>query len=117
MTNKKMTYIRALSYVLDSDDISLPTDVREKLEALSVSLEKRNSGGSKKVSAEREAALERVLEVMEAIGTPVTASDIIRTDLEFFRSNQQVTGYLYSLIEQGKVKKVNEKRKTFFKLA
>lgn len=116
MTNEKMTYVRALSFVLDSEDISLPEDVREKLEALSVSLEKRNSGGSKKVNAEREAALERVLEVMEDAGTPVTASDIMRADLEFFRSNQQVTGYLYSLIEQGKVEKVTEKRKTFFKL-
>mgnify|MGYP004637923565 CR=1 FL=1 len=116
MENKKMTYVQALSFVLDSDDISLPSDVREKLEALSVSLEKRNNGGSKKVSAEREAALERVLEVMEDAGTPVTASDIMRADLEFFRSNQQVTGYLYSLIEQGKVEKVTEKRKTFFKL-
>lgn len=117
MTNEKMTYIRALSYVLNSDDISLPTDVREKLEALSVSLEKRNSGGSKKVSAEREAAMERVLEVMEDAGTLVTASDIMRADPEMFRSNQQVTGCLYSLIEQGKVEKVSEKRKTFFKLA
>lgn len=117
MTNEKMTYIRALSYVLDSSDISLPEEVREKLEALSVSLEKRNSSTSKKMSTEREMALERVLEIMKDAGVPITASDIMHDDPEFFHSNQKVTGCLYSLIEQGKVEKVSEKRKTFFKLA
>lgn len=116
--NEKMTYARALSYVLDNCN-DLPTDVIEKLEALRTQTEKRHSSDSKptKKQEENTELANQLYELMLMEGGNHTVSEWIAvSNSETVRSltNQKVSALMRILEREGKVVKTSEKRKSYF---
>ena len=116
--NEKMTYVRALSYVLDNCN-DLPTDVIEKLEALRTQTEKRHSSDSKptKKQEENTELANQLYELMLMEGGNHTVSEWIAiSSSETVRSltNQKVSALMRILEREGKVAKTSEKRKSYF---
>ena len=74
MTNSKMTYVAALSFVLENCP-DLPADVAEKLTALKAQTEKRNSADRKptKTQLANEGLQETILSVLST--EPATVSE------------------------------------------
>ena len=118
--NEKMTYARALSYVLDNCN-DLPTDVIEKLEALRTQTEKRHSSDSKptKKQEENTELANQLYELMLMKGgnhldsvsewIAVSNSKTVRS-----LTNQKVSALMRILEREGKVVKTSEKRKSYF---
>lgn len=95
---EKMTYVKALDFVM-ADEFVLPDEVREKLSALKVSLEKRaqyKSKSGKPTKAQREAAdfREEVVAVLAEHGEPMQCGDIAKALGE---SGQKVSAALSML--------------------
>ena len=116
--NEKMTYARALSYVLDNCN-DLPTDVIEKLEALRTQTEKRHSSDSKptKKQEENTELANQLYELMLMKGGNHTVSEWIAvSNSKTVRSltNQKVSALMRILEREGKVVKTSEKRKSYF---
>lgn len=120
MTNtksvEKMTYVTALTYVLENT--TLPTEVAEKLEALKAQQVKRNSAEKKptKTQVANEVTKELVLEVLHEVGEKLTVSELQtkHPDLTAM-SNQKVAALVRQLVKEGKVERVEEGRKAYFK--
>lgn len=120
MTNtksvEKMTYVTALTYVLEN--ATLPTEVAEKLEALKAQQVKRNSADKKptKTQVANEVTKELVLEVLREVGEKLTVSELQtkHPDLTAM-SNQKVAALVRQLVKEGKVERVEEGRKAYFK--
>ena len=116
MTNKKMSYAVAIDTVLSGAEIT--DEVRERLEALKASLEKRNSrksNGPTKAQRERAELAERVFSAMtagEGYGSKEIAALI--PELEG-ASSQKVTALMKSLGERVTSEKV--KGKAVYKIA
>ncbi len=113
MTNEKMTYGKALSYVFDN--CTLPADVREKLEALSASIAKKNSAERKptKTQVENASIKDTIAATMEH-GVVYTAAEIAKAlDL----SSAKVSSLLAQMRADGRVVVTTEKRKNFYTLA
>ena len=116
--NEKMTYVRALSYVLDNYN-DLPADVVEKLEALHTQTEKRHSSDGKptKKQEENTELANQLYELMLMEGGNHTVSEWIAvSNSETVRSltNQKVSALMRILEREGKVVKTSEKRKSYF---
>ena len=117
MATEKMTYVRALSYVLTNCH-DLPTDVVEKLESLRSQTEKRNSADKKpsKVQQENIDLSASLLALMVSSGESLTVSDWMAKGEPFASmSNQKVSALMRILETDGKVAKTTEKRKSYFK--
>lgn len=116
MTNEKMTYVRALSYVLETYT-DMPTDVAEKLEALKAQTEKRHSSSDKPTKAQTENAelANRLYELMLSKTGKYTVSEWMSFGEPFSEmSNQKVSALMRALEKSGKVLKSAEKRKSYF---
>lgn len=117
MTTEKMTYVRALSYVLTNCH-DLPTDVAEKLESLREQTEKRNAT-DKKPSKQKQANIDlsaSLLALMISSGENLTVSEWMGKGEPFASmSNQKVSSLMHMLKEDGKIVKSTEKRKSYFK--
>lgn len=117
MTTEKMTYVRALSYVLTNCH-DLPSDVAEKLESLRAQTEKRNAA-DKKPSKQQQANIDlsaSLLALMVSSGENLTVSDWMAKGEPFASmSNQKVSALMRILEADGKVAKSTEKRKSYFK--
>lgn len=120
---KKITYAQALNTVLNNENIVLASDVREKLEALLVSVSKKS--GEKKDTAqqvENATMVERIYQEMEADRTysiaelikelPVVAD--FNTNHENDMSTQKMANLLKTLVEDGRVIKTTEKRRVYY---
>lgn len=116
MSTKKMSYAVAIDAVLSGAEIT--DEVRERLEALKVSLEKRNSrkaNGPTKAQKERAELAERVFSAMtagEGYGSKEIAALI--PELES-ASSQKITALMKSLGERVTSEKV--KGKAVYKIA
>ena len=56
--------------------------------------------------------------LLTACGEPMTVTDIIKADPDLSElTNQKVSALLRPLVENGKVEKVIDKRKSYFKIA
>lgn len=118
MTNtNKVTYVAALSYVLENYEI--PAEIKEKLEALKAQTMKRNSADAKPTKAQEAATINRVhLYNLMQNGEAHTITEWQEQDAELGQmSNQKVSALMRALVEEGKVIKTIEKRKSYFKLA
>lgn len=118
MNNKsdKMTYVTALTYVLENAE--LPSEVAEKLEALKAQQVKRNSAEKKptKTQVANEATKELVLEVLRECGEKLTVSELQTKHEELTAmSNQKVAALVRQLVKEGKVERLEEGRKAYFK--
>lgn len=120
---KKITYAQALNTVLNNENIVLASDVREKLEALLVSVSKK-SGERKETAQQMENAemVERIYQEMEENRTysiaellkelPVVADFNAKHENEM--STQRMANLLRTLVENGKVVKTTEKRRVYY---
>lgn len=117
MTNSKMTYVAALSYVL-TNCTDLPTEVAEKLTALKEQTEKRNSAERKPTKAQvaNEELKGVVLSVLST--EPATVSELMTKDARLAAlSNQKVSALVNALVREGAAVKVADKRVNRFALA
>lgn len=117
MSSEKMTYVRALSYVLTSCE--MPVEVYDKLCDLRDQTEKRNSAKSGKPTAkQRESAdlAETLYAFMCADTGAHTVSEWMAMGEPFASmSNQKVSALMRALVSDNKVEKTVDKRKSYFK--
>lgn len=120
---KKITYAQALNTVLNNENIILASDVREKLEALLVSVSKKSSEKKDTAQqAENATMVERIYQEMEANRTysiaelikelPVVAD--FNANHENDMSTQRMANLLRTLVENGRVIKTTEKRRVYY---
>lgn len=123
-TTDKMTYGKALSYVLENCD--MPSDVREKVEALSASIAKKNGAERKPTKAQTEKKNHdqelRVAIVNEMeVGAKYTADEMLKVlptlSAESGLTTAKVNYLMRALVDDGSVVKTQEKRKTYYSLA
>lgn len=120
---KKITYAQALNAVLNNENITLASDVREKLEALLASVSKKS--GEKKDTAqqvENAEMVERIYQEMENNRTysiaellkelPVVSDYNQKHENEM--STQRMANLLKTLVDGGKVIKTTEKRRVYY---
>lgn len=115
MTMTKLTYAMALEIAIASVEA---TEVKEKLEALKVSVEKKNGGSRKptatqKENAELKVAIANGLEV----GKAYTITEIMKTvkAVEGL-TNQRVSAIVRQMVESGTLTRNEVKRKAYFSL-
>ena len=120
---KKITYAQALNTVLSNENIVLASDVREKLEALLVSVSKKS--GEKKDTAqqvENAEMVERIYQEMAA-GRTYSIAELLKelpvvADFNAKHENdmsvQRMANLLKTLVDGGKVIKTTEKRRVYY---
>lgn len=115
--SKKMSYVVAVESALNGE---ITDEVRERLEALKVSLEKRNSRkvtGPTKAQKERAEIAEKVCNALvagESYGSADIAGLIPETD---GFSSQKVTALMKGLVADGRVNAETVKGKKVYTLA
>lgn len=127
MTEKKMTQREALGYVLENCEI--PEKVADKLKAMIAQIEKKSASGSGKLTKGQEAnAKFKIAIVEEMTANPnkiYTITDLIKSIdmLSEYRddegnpiSNQKVSALVSQLVKDGKVERITEKRRSYFKI-
>nr|DAE79727.1 MAG TPA: winged helix-turn-helix domain protein [Caudoviricetes sp.] len=113
MTNK-MTYVKALEIAMEA--LKDKTDVAEKLEALKVSIAKKNSAERKPTATQKAnmAYKGAILDFME-VGKKYTISELMKEVVELADlSNQRVSALVRQLKDDGLVERTEEKRKAYF---
>ena len=120
---EKMTNVKALEYVLDNfaseENAVLPEDVTEKLIAMKVSFEKKSANRKATKTQEENAGIKiMILESLSAIGSPVTVSDLQNRYAALGQySNQRISALLRQLVNEEKVVKSTDKKKSYFAVA
>lgn len=116
MTNK-MTNRKALEYVLSNCEI--PTEVSDKLNAMIVALDKRNSGERKPTAKQTENERIRA-EIVEYINANMSGDGFTCADLIKYvpcladKSNQYVSAIMRQAWLADEVSKQTVKRRTYF---
>jgi len=113
----KMTYVKALTFVLEGYE--LPEDVRERLTALKASQVKKSESKGKAQTAKAEADSANKDIILEVLGTVGKAYvDEIRSKNEILGelSNQKVSALLRALKTEGKVVSTVDKKRTLYSL-
>lgn len=120
MANTKMTQRIAINYVMDNFGAELPTDVKEKFEAMLVALDKKsNKSGERKPTKTQianEGFKEVILKSMEKDRLYTITEMVKEFDFGEELSNQRVSALVRQLKENGSVERVEEKRKAYFKI-
>lgn len=116
---ERMTNVKAITYVLENCG-ELPTEIREKLEKIKTSFEKKSSGERKPSPTQiiNEKLKNSIVEYLKSSGEMYSASDLmvlVPELAEIGASNQKTSALLKQLQESGLVEKVVEKRKSYFK--
>ena len=127
MTEKKMTQREAISYVLENCE--LPEKIADKLKAMIAQIEKKSASGSGKLTKGQEANMKFktvIIEEMTANPNKIyTITDLIKSIdvLSEYRdgegnpiSNQKVSALVSQLVKDGKVERITEKRRSYFKI-
>lgn len=118
MTNSsKMTNRKALTYAIENCE--LPTDVREKFEAMIASLDRKASADRKPTAKQTENDLVRsaLVEFINenAEGDGFTCSDLLKVcPIVEGKSNQYVSAILRQAFLAGEISKGTVKRRTYF---
>ena len=115
---EKMTNVKALVYVLENTEV--PADVREKIEAMKASFEKKSANRKPtKSQAENDGYKATILEILGGAEKPMTVTEIQKVNDELGAlSNQKVSAILRLMVENDKtVVKTIEKKKSYFGLA
>ena len=113
---EKMTYVKALETAIACS--ALTDEVREKLTALRDQQVKRNTAEKKptKTQQANELLKEMVFDLLKAKGEPMTISEIMAEAADpALTSNQKVSGLLRMLKDEGRVERIEEKRKAYFR--
>jgi transcriptional regulator of heat shock response len=113
---EKMTYVMALDSAIACSALS--DEVREKLTALREQQAKRNSAEKKptKTQQANELLKDKVLALLKGSEHPLTVSEVLAlADDPALTSNQKVASLLRLLKDEGKVERLEEKRKAYFR--
>ena len=115
MTNSnKMTYVQALEAVIARLDEIEDDEILERLTALKDSLSKKRTN-KKKDNAENDALRDIVLNVLRNAASPMTVTEIMKHDTRLIDfSNQKITSIVRSLVTDGEVEGIKDKRKSTF---
>lgn len=111
---EKMTNSKALAFVLANAE--LPTDVREKIENIKASIDKKNSAERKPTATQVENAdfKNAILDGMES-GKAYTIGDLMKAIPEIAElTNQRVSAIVRQLKDDGLVTREEIKRKAYF---
>ena len=112
-----MTYGKAIAYVLKNYE--MPAEVKDKLEALSASLAKKNGAEKKptKTQVENEGYKSAIVDFLTANPEQGFTCDDLRKNVEALNdfSNQKVSALMAQLKEAHLVEKYADKRRTYFK--
>lgn len=112
---EKMTYVKALEIAIES---VADEAVSEKLEALKASIAKKN-GGAKKPTAQQNANAEYKVAIYDylcGVDSPMTISEIGKAcEAVAELSSQRLTALVHQLVTNGKVERIEVKRKAYFK--
>lgn len=117
MEKTKVTQKMAINYVLENCE--LPTDINDKLVAMLNQIEKKSASGSKSMTATQKANAElgaKIVAEMED-NKLYTITDMLKTldclaDGDY--TNQKISAIVSKLVENGTVKRVVDKRKSYF---
>ena len=106
----KMTYAQALDVAINA---VADKEVADKLTALKVQIEKKNSADRKptKAQAENEVLKDRIVDALTERKTATEVAD------EFSISVNKSTALLTALVKAQRIERTVEKRKAYFKLA
>lgn len=109
----KMTYVSALEVAINSVS---EVAVKEKLEALKASIEKKNGAERKMTATQKENAdiKVKIAEAMES-GKAYTITEMMKS-IEALKdlSNQRVSAIVRQMVESGTVTREEIKRKAYF---
>lgn len=116
MADRKPTKKEVITKMLSDERINSVKEYKEFLEKELASLNKRAENKKPtKTQEENKKLAEAVLEVMVGV-EKITATEIMEK-VEGIGSNQKATAILKTLKEEGKVERLTEGKKTYFKLA
>ena len=112
--SNKMTYVQALEAVIARLDEIEDDEILERLTALKDSLSKKRTN-KKKDNAENDALRDIVLNVLRNAASPMTVTEIMKHDTRLIDfSNQKITSIGRSLVTDGEVERIKDKRKSTF---
>ena len=116
MAEKKMTKRDYFNQLLErvKGDNALENFINHELELLA----KKNSSEKKPTANQvaNKGIKETILEILEENGGLMTITDIQKADAELGElSNQRISALVRQLINDGKIERVEEKRKAYFK--
>ena len=112
--SNKMTYVQALEAVIARLDETEDDEILERLTALKDSLSKKRTN-KKKDNAENAALRDIVLNVLRNATSPMTVTEIMKHDTKLIDfSNQKITSIVRSLVTDGEVEGIKDKRKSTF---
>lgn len=119
MEKTKVTQKMALGYVLENCEV--PADIKEKLEKMLEQVEKKASSGSKSMSATQKAnaeLAEKIVGEMEEnrLYTVTEMLKVLPCLAEEEYTNQKISAIMSNLVKEGKVERVIDKRKSYFKV-
>lgn len=117
-SSNKLTYVAALTYAIENGN--LPAEIVEKLTALRTQQEKRNSGDKKPTAKQNENAIlkDKIHSLLMGCAEAKTISEIMKMDDELSAmSNQKVATLVRQMVDEGKVERLEIKRKAYFKVA
>ena len=112
----KMTYVQAIDFAVANIDNA---EVIEKLEALKVQLAKR-SGGKRGMTTTQKANVgikETIVDVLAEKDNPATVTELIADERLHGFTNQKISALLRQLVDENKVTKSVNKKKSYFALA
>ncbi len=113
---EKMTYVVALNSAISCEALS--EEVREKLSALLEQQKKRNNAEKKptKTQQANEVLKDALYDLLVTADKAMTVTEILQmANHPAMTSNQKVAGLLRQLKDEGRVERVEEKRKAYFK--
>ena len=117
MANKKLTKAQKYDMLLELAEVKASEILTEFIKAEKELLAKKASKVSGKVNEEKEANKALILEALE-VDTNYTVSDIIKLVPEFDGfTTQKVSPLCKALVEDGSLEKVEDSKKTLYRLA
>ena len=112
MENKKMTKKQYFGVLLElvKGNEDLENFINHEIELL----EKKSTSGTKtKNQVENESIKDEIVNALVELGRAVTVSELM-TEVAY--SNQKLSALLKQLVEDNKVERIEDKRKTYFKV-
>lgn len=117
---KKMTkrdYFSKLIEIVESVNVDNSVEIIDFLNH-EIELSKKKSSVKTKTQKENEVLMEVVFNALVEVGKPMTVSELMEANEEVgTMKNQKVTALLKKLKENGRVVRVEDKRKAYFSIA
>ena len=120
MTNKKMTKRDYYNNLLTLDSVKANNDLVNFINHELELLDKKNANKSTKptaVQVANEGIKETILETLSDNGKMMTISEMQKANAELGElSNQRVSALIRQMLADGKVERIEDKRKAYFKV-